>query len=173
MIRGGFGGAKTLSGLRFEKRVDLADLFAKAPGYSITESTVFFKNKPVAQIFKKDQLYSRFLTKKGVEPRKILSKKLLPDNALFVIKKNKLFIVEVKFQEVSGSVDEKLQTCDFKLKQYHKLLAPLGYDVEYVYVLNEWFKKPEYHDVLEYVTSVGCKYFFYEIPLSFFGLPLP
>jgi hypothetical protein len=50
--------------------------------------------------------------------------------------------IEVKYQQVAGSVDEKLQTCDFKLKQYLKLVASLGIKVEYVYVLNNWFKKP-------------------------------
>jgi hypothetical protein len=43
---------------------------------------------------------------------------------------------------VAGSVDEKLQTCDFKRKQYLKLVQPLGIKVEYVYVLNDWFKQP-------------------------------
>ena len=55
----------------------------------------------------------------------IISKKLLPDDCIFVIINNTLFIIECKFQQVAGSVDEKLQTCDFKKKQYQKLLAKL------------------------------------------------
>ena len=90
-----------------------------------------------------------------------------------MIANNTLYILELKFQEVAGSVDEKLQTCDFKNKQYCKLLAPLKIDVKYVYVLNDWFKKNEYKDVLSYVESVGCYYFFNEVPLAFFGLPSP
>jgi hypothetical protein len=84
-----------------------------------------------------------------------------------------LYIIEIKFQEVAGSVDEKLQTCDFKNKQYNKLLAPLGISVKYVYILSDWFKKDVYRDVLKYVESVGCYYFFHELPLSFLGLPEP
>jgi hypothetical protein len=83
-----------------------------------------------------------------------ISKKLLPDDALLVVVRETLFIVEVKYQQVAGSVDEKLQTCDFKRKQYVKLVADLGLKVEYVYVLNDWFKAPGYKDVLDYIHSV-------------------
>ena len=88
----------------------------------------------------------------------------MPDEAILV--KDTLYIVEIKFQFVAGSVDEKLQTCDFKKKQYTRLLALANLNVEYIYILNDWFKKNEYKDVLEYVESVGCKYYFNEIPIS-------
>ena len=104
----------------------------------------------------------------------MLSRRLLPDDALLVIVRETLFIIEVKYQQVAGSVDEKLQTCDFKRKQYLKLVAPLGLKVEYVYVLNDWFKKPEYKDVLDYIISVdGCSYYFEYLPLQRIGLPIP
>lgn len=41
-------------------------------------------------------------------------KKLLPDDSIYVILNNTFFIIECKYQQVGGSVDEKLQTCDFK-----------------------------------------------------------
>ena len=53
-----------------------------------------------------------------------------------------------------------------------KLVAPLEIKVEYVYVLNDWFRKPEYKDVLNYVNSVGCHYKFNELPLAWLGLPI-
>ena len=84
-----------------------------------------------------------------------------------------MFILELKFQQIAGSVDEKLQTCDFKKKQYRKLLAPLNFEVEYFYILNDWFRKPEYKDVLDYVISVGCQYYFHYLPLQKLGLPVP
>lgn len=125
----------------------------------------------VAQCFRKYNFY-KFLDEKGINWKKIISKKLLPDDALLVIIRDTLFIIEIKYQEVSGSVDEKLQTCDFKRKQYLKLVTPLGLRVEYVYVLNDWFKKPEYKDVLDYIQSVNCHYKFNELPLSWLGLPV-
>ena len=67
--------------------------------------------------------------------------------------------------------DEKLQTCDFKRKQYLKLVQALELKVEYVYVLNDWFKDPSYKDVLDYINSVNCHYKFNELPLAWLGLP--
>jgi hypothetical protein len=84
-----------------------------------------------------------------------------------------MFILEVKHQEVAGSVDEKLQTCDFKRKQYQKLLSQLNMEVEYVYILDNWFRNAKYKDVLDYIISVGCQYYFSYIPLQKLGLPVP
>ena len=88
-----------------------------------------------------------------------------------MIQSRTLFIVEVKFQKIPGSVDEKLQTCDFKQRQYMKLVDGLGLTVEYVYVLNDWFRDSRYSDVLEYIRSVDCHYVFGELPLAWLGLP--
>ena len=173
MIRGGAGGAKTLTGLKFESRVDLKEVIAKIPGYTIKGNEVSFLGSKVAELYKKNALYKNLLEPRGVNYRAIISKKLLPDDAIYISTGKELFIVEIKFQAVAGSVDEKLQTCDFKNRQYRKLFGPLGISVKYVYVLNKWFEKPEYKDVLEYVKSVGCHYFFYTVPFDFLGLPKP
>jgi hypothetical protein len=113
------------------------------------------------------------LAEKGIDYKTVISKKLLPDEALYVVINNTLYIIEVKFQEVAGSVDEKLQTCDFKKKQYKKLFAPLNIEVEYIYILSDWFRKPEYKDVLDYIISVQCQYYFEYLPLHKLGLPVP
>jgi hypothetical protein len=83
------------------------------------------------------------------------------------------FIIEVKYQEVSGSVDEKLQTCGFKLRQYKKLFAPLNYEVEYIYILNNWFRDKRYKDTLDFIIDMNCKYYFEYLPLHKIGLPIP
>jgi hypothetical protein len=177
MKTGGKGGELTLTGLRFERNVDFQRLLSSIPGYSIRQIPdkagmgVFFEDKLVARCFKKHDFY-KYLTESGVDWRSILSKQLLPDDALLVIAHGSLFIIEVKYQQVAGSVDEKIQTCDFKRKQYLRLVAPLGLKVEYVYVLNDWFKKPEYKDVLDYINSVSCHYKFNELPLSWLGMPI-
>lgn len=176
MIEGGIGGAKTLTGLLFEGKVDLITLLEQIDGYEVKKvvgkagDCVFFHNNLVARCFKKHDFY-RFLTELGVNWENILSKKLLPDDALLVVVRETLFIIEVKYQQVAGSVDEKLQTCDFKRKQYLKLVAGLGLKVEYVYVLNDWFKQPGYKDVLDYIHSVNCHYKFDALPLAWLGLP--
>jgi hypothetical protein len=177
-VAGGTGGGNSVTGLRFEREVDLHALLAQTPGYEIRPAygqpgkVVRFRGREVARCFRKHDFYE-FLTARGVDWDKVVSKKLLPDDALLVIVRETLYIIEVKYQQVAGSVDEKLQTCDFKRKQYQKLVRPLGYKVEYVYVLNDWFKKPEYRDVLAYIDSVCCHYRFGSIPLTWLGLPDP
>ena len=174
MIRGGKGGRTPQKhGLHFEKRTDIATVISKIPGYSVVGDSVTYNGKDVALLYKKNKLYSKLLASMSVDYRKLISKRLLPDDAVLVLANKTLFIVETKFQTVAGSVDEKLQTCDFKLQQYHKLVKPLGLDVKYVYILNNWFQKKEYADVLAYIKSVGCDYFFNELPLSYLGLPVP
>ncbi len=176
MIKDGIGGSNTKTGLIFEEQTDLNKLFESISGYSLIKThddsgyEVRFHNELKAYCFKKYEFY-RFLKRYGIDWDKYLSKRLLPDNGLFIIVRDTLFIIEVKFQQVSGSVDEKLQTCDFKRKQYTKLVHSLGWRVEYVYVLNDWFRKPEYKDVLDYIISVNCHYQFNVIPLKWFGLP--
>jgi hypothetical protein len=177
MKTSGKGGANTLTGLNFEGRVDFQKLLTTIPGYSLQEIPaeaglgIFFDSNLVARCFRKYDFY-KFLEEEGIDWQKIISKRLLPDDALLVIIRETLFIIEVKYQQVAGSVDEKLQTCDFKRKQYVKLVRSLELKVEYVYVLSDWFRKPEYKDVLEYINSVNCHYKFNELPLAWLGLPI-
>lgn len=173
MIKGGVGGAKTLTGLDFEKRVDLREVFGKLKDYSVNGNDLLYKGKPVAKLFKKNELYNKFLKDLKVDWAGRLSKKLLPDETIFVLSNKTLFIVEMKFQKVAGSVDEKLQTCDFKKKQYQKLLSGTDIKIEYCYILSEWFMNPSYKDTLNYILSVDCKYFFETLPFEFLGLPQP
>ena len=111
----------------------------------------------------KHNLY-RFLSDRGVDWKEIISKKLLPDEAYFDEENNRVIIYEKKYQQTAGSADEKPQTCAFKIAQYRKLFAALGVtDVSYIYLFNDWFKRPEYRDMLEYVRSVdGCDYIIIE-----------
>ena len=172
MINKGKGGGNTITGLNFEKETDILDLLRSKKGYTVKGNIIYFQGKEVAKSFKKNALY-KFLESKKVDYKKIISKKLLPDEAIYVIVNNTLFIIEVKFQKVAGSVDEKLQTCDFKRKQYVKLMAPLNIEVEYIYILSDWFRNPAYKDVCDYIISVGCQYYFKYLPLQKLGLPIP
>lgn len=172
MKKGGKAGINTKTGLKFEGKTDLATFLDKQKGYSVKDEQVYYNDKLVARVFKKHRFYN-FLEEYGIEWNKIIRRQLLPDDCIFVIIENKLFIIECKFQQVEGSVDEKLQTCDFKKKQYQKLLAKANIDVEYVYLLSEWFKNEKYQDVLDYIHSVGCYYYFEYIPLNKLGLPVP
>lgn len=165
------GGARTnTNGLHFEQTTELRDLFENNPDFLVQGDDIYKNGKRVATLYQKNALYKNLLGPRGVNSDRILSKKLLPDDAILVYPNKTLYIIEKKFQHSAGSVDEKLQTCDFKKKQYEKLMAPLKYKVEYCYFLCEWFERPEYRDVKDYILSVGCHYFFDEIPLSYLGL---
>ncbi len=176
MKEGGTGGGNTKTGLDFENKVDFLTLIQEIPGYTIqpaparTGTKILFNGKFVAQCYRKYEFY-RFLEQQGIRWQNYLAKRLVPDEALHVILRETLFIIEVKFQKVEGSVDEKLQTCDFKRKQYLKLVSSLNLKVEYVYVLSDWFKDKRYRDVLDYIHSVNCHYKFNSLPLAWLGLP--
>ncbi len=176
MIKGGVGGGNTKTGLLFEEQTDLLELLSITPGYSVKNAPigklVLYEGAEVAKCYRKHDLY-KFLEANKVNWRNLISKKLLPDDALYVIHNNTLFVIEVKFQKVAGSVDEKLQTCDFKKKQYKKLMSQMNIEVEYIYVLSNWFRQEGYKDVLDYIISVGCQYYFEYLPLQKLGLPVP
>lgn len=172
MIFNGKGGGNTKTGLIFEGKTELSVFLSCQNGYKVENGNVFFHNELVGRIFKKHSFY-KFLEELKIDWKSVISKRLLPDDSIFVIVANTLFIIECKFQQVAGSVDEKLQTCDFKKKQYQKLLSRANIEVEYMYLLSDWFRKPEYKDVLDYIISVNCFYYFEYIPLSKLGLPVP
>ena len=173
MKKGGIGGANTKTGLYFEGKVDFLTFIKIQQNYGVKGNRIFYNDEEVALAFKKYGLYN-YLKENKIDYKKIISKKLLPDDAIFVIANNTFFVLEIKFQEVAGSTDEKLQTCDFKIKQYRKLLSQLNVEVQYIYILNDWFKKTEYKDVLDYIISInGCSYYFNYLPLQKIGLPVP
>lgn len=196
MKKDGVGGANTRTGLQFEMKTDLPNFIAQQFGYDVIENDfdfktskrtgevrkikrnrafrwiVTFNGNQVAEIFQQHGLY-RYFDEVGLNYKDIISKKLLPDDSIFVMDNNTVHIIEKKTQNGSGSVDEKLQTCDFKLKQYKKLFSRLNKEVKYYYLLDKWFQKDEYKDVLDYIISVGCDYRFDYIPLKEFGLPVP
>jgi hypothetical protein len=132
---------------------------------------VFIEGELVARFLGIHEFY-QFLLEEKVDWLPIISKRLLSDSIILVIAREVLFVIDVKYQKVAGHVDEDLLTCDFTRKQYLKLVGLLGLKVEYIYVLNDWFRKKEYKDVLDYICSVNCHYIFNEFPFSWLGLSI-
>lgn len=180
MKKGGVGGGNTKTGLVFEIEKDLVFFLSKQKGYSTKKIEgykksylVFYNKEEVARTFPTYDLYRFLENEHNIIWSDFFSKRLLPDDALYVINNNTVYIIEKKNQNGGGSVDEKLQTCDFKKRQYKKIFAQLNYEVEYVYLLADWFKNESYKDTLNYIHSVGCQYYFEYIPLQKLGLPVP
>lgn len=168
------GNPNLRTGIIFEGKTDLATFLSNQKGYRVeNDEEVFYNNDLVARVFKKHKFYNVFLRELGINWEDCISRKLYPDDSIYVLLNNILFIIECKHQETEGSVDEKLQTCDFKKKQYQKLMSKANIDVEYIYLLDNWFRDPKYKDVLDYIQSVGCDYYFEYIPLARLGLPVP
>lgn len=131
----------TTTGMVFENKVSLAERHKGAINLT------------------KHNLY-RYLKEQGVKWQDIISAKLLPDEAY--LDGNTLYVYEKKFQRVEGSADEKPQTCGFKIWEFEKIGRALGVEeVKYIYILSDWFKKPKYKDMLEYIEAMpGCGYEF-------------
>lgn len=104
----------------------------------------------------------RYLKSNGIDWTKILSRKLLPDEAFYDEATKELSIYEKKFQKTEGSADEKPQTCAFKLWEFSKIGKAIGATkVTYTYILSNWFKQERYKDMLDYIKSIpGCDYLF-------------
>lgn len=167
------GGARTnRNGLSFEQETSIEDALINA-GYRINSRNVVQDGNGncLGVVAPKHAFYKRILEPEGIDWQDYISKRLLPDEAFLNFANNTVYIIEKKFQYDAGSVDEKLQTCDYKKKQYQKLLCGTDYDVEYIYVCNDWFKQSCYRDVHEYIEPVGCYIFFNEIPLDLLDLP--
>ena len=171
MNKSGGGSLTTAHGLKFEQETSLENSFIDG-GFYISENKCVYDKDDVfiGQILADKGYknpYQQFIKENGITEKDVISQKLRPDCAFLSGDKQIIYIIEKKFQNTSGSVDEKIQTCDYKKKQYSKIFSQLGIKVEYWYVFNDWFKQDRYKDVLEYIVDSGCNYFFNNIPLSY------
>ena len=175
MCRGGNthgGGAQTnVNGLNFENQTSL-DAVLQSMGFSVQDCEVKLGEKIIGWSVPKMKLYSKFLKPRNIDYKDFNSKQWQPDECFINAQNNVAYIIEKKYQEVPGSVDEKLPGCHFKKLEYEKLFSPLKYKVEYIYVFNNWFYASEYRDVMEYIIYVGCRYYFNEIPIDFLGIDI-
>ena len=164
------GGARTnFNGLGFEQTTSLDEALLDA-GYKLRGYKIYDGNEFVGYSVQKYKLYSEFLEPRGIDYRDYNSKQWLPDECFINMQTGTAYIIEKKFQNSSGSVDEKSPGCHFKMLEYDKLFAPLDFEVVYLYVFNDWFHDPRYQDTLDYIEDMGCYYFFDEIPLRVLGL---
>lgn len=164
------GGARTNeNGLTFEQTTSLDEALLDK-GYILRGCEVFDGNELIGLSVPKHEIYSVFLEREGIDYRDFNSKKWLPDECFINLITRTAYIIEKKFQNSSGSVDEKLPGCHFKKWEYEKLFNEIDFEVEYLYVFNDWFLDPRYADTLEYIERMGCHYYFNQIPLDFLGL---
>ena len=148
MREGGIGGANTRTGANYEKvREDLTQFLQYSIKYiqpKDDRSHIYLRqgkekkdNNIIANVYYKNEFYTKFLG-----------------------------IIEIKNQNTTGTVDEKIQTCDFKQRQFKKLLVGTGYKFKFIYLLNDWFTQDRYKDDLDYIKNIveNCDYCINQIP---------
>lgn len=104
-----------------------------------------------------------FLFRHNVKnPLNYLSWMFQPDEAYYFEDTNEVIIYEKKYQQVSGSADEKLGACAWKIKEYKDVFEAAGINkVSYIFIFCDWFKQKRYEKLLKYIKSVdGCDYMF-------------
>ena len=116
-----YSGRPTMkNGLKFENKTKLSDLLDKHPSFYVDVNKVYFNNEEVGLIVSQNKLY-KWLDEVNPNWKNLTNKTLNPDEALFNKTNNTLYIIEKKYQETEGSVDEKLQTFHFKIWFYEKI----------------------------------------------------
>jgi hypothetical protein len=152
----GAGGANTnINGLSYEDKTNLETLFSEVNvDKKIGTKTIKFINYENVELINanKSKLY-KHLEKNG--DRNITIQQAAgckePDEAYIDMSRKIIFIIEKKFQQTPGSVDEKIQTGVFKKIHYSKQFP--NYKINYIYCLSDWFRRNEYNSVLEYLQE--------------------
>jgi hypothetical protein len=151
----GAGGANTnINGLSYEDKTNLEPLFSevnldKKTGTKIIKFINYeykFVNANKSKLYK----YLEQIGEKNIELQQAAGCKE-PDEAYIDVNRKIIFIIEKKFQQTPGSVDEKIQTGPFKKLHYSKQFP--NYIVNYIYCLSDWFKRKEYASVLDYLNE--------------------
>ena len=143
------GGARTnKNGLHFEQTTSLDNALCNA-GYKVTNYEVYRGSQKIGMSVPQKKLYTYFLNPHGIQYADYNSKEWRPDEAFINFENNTVYIIEKKFQN---------------------LFNPLDFKVEFIYLFNDWFLDKRYRDTLDYIKSMGCHYFYNEIPLAFLGL---
>lgn len=156
MYLGGTHGNSTLTGKVFENKTDLKT--------SLIKNNIDISN----MIFVKQYDFPRYFFEQTKEKMEnIFGKKYLPDEA--VIFNNNLIIIEKKYQQSDGSVDEKLQTGFYKLEIFKQCAKKLGLkNTKYCYLVNsDFFNKPKFTThIIPWLKEHNVEVYFDEIPLE-------
>ena len=143
----GAGGTMTnKNGLSYEKKVsfvNLANLQHTKTKFGKCKNDEYYtykgvKSEKVYKIMRKNGLSNYFKEK----CEKNIGRVLQPDECMVDEINKIIYIIEVKFQSAGGSVDEKIR-CGIVTKILYTLQYP-GYQIEYIYVLCDWFKQKKY-----------------------------
>jgi len=134
----GAGGANTnKNGLPYEQWTDLRSEYTVVSTDNYCEHIQFNNSNTIYLSTKQSKLFKcmdKYIDKNVNRGHGCKN----PDECFIDLSNHRMFIIEKKFQQVSGSVCEKIQTIDFKLWQYRRTFP--NFEIVYMYCLSEWFK---------------------------------
>jgi hypothetical protein len=157
----GAGGSNTnKNGLNYEELTNLCKLLnldhTKTKfGNGKTHEYHLFKYKTVELYILKKNGLQNYLKN---EFNSTYGKSLEPDECLLNKKEKIIIVLEKKFQQSNGSTDEKIQTGDCKRWEYEKLYP--GYQIIYIYILSDWFRKDRYKLDIQYLFEKNINVLF-------------
>jgi len=140
------GGGKNTNanGLKFEKTINFKYNIlknVKTKKYEVNSIELLdIKNRKFIYPQTKKSFYS-YLENKGYVDLKVIKGHgcKQPDKCLIDEENKIIYLFEIKFQKVSGSVCEKLQTAPFKIYNYKQCIP--DFKINYIYLLNDYFEK--------------------------------
>lgn len=196
MKNGGTGGANTnKSGLAFERKTNLADRIKEDLADKYTLKEIHFPNKSTAKAFEvirksnntkigilTQQMRFYDVMKQIYDIDNVNHKRWKPDEAFFNMENNTVYIVEKKWQNTSGSVDEKIFGFVNKRRLYQNNFNQLTNEpkptVEFCALFNSsWWldgnngkNMQGYQDYFDNLRIDGVKIFFDSYEYWWFGL---
>jgi hypothetical protein len=151
----GAGGTNTnKNGLSYEEITDLKDRFKSCDVNKYDDiCEIVFEGYDRTFIKANKTALHKYMNKNGEKKTDLQPAAgcKQPDEAYIDKDNNIVFIIEKKFQQGSGSVDEKIQTGPFKKIHYQELFP--NFKIYYIYCLSDWFKRDEYKSVLNYLRQ--------------------
>lgn len=91
--------------------------------------------------------------------------KKIPDMTIFIPKNNILYLVEIKFQKVMGSVIEKFGISNDLLRWHKNNRINLNINMKLLYVLCDFFKEEKHTFYLNVLKNKQIPYFFNAVDL--------
>lgn len=154
----GAGGRKTnKNGLSYEKITDLDSEYIEIENGKYSVEIIFKLNKKILFVMMKGKNFQKYMKKYAAENIHSAHGCKKPDECFINESDKNIFIIEKKFQQVGGSVCEKIQTPEFKLWQYNRQYPK--YNFIYIYCLSEWFGD-NCQAELEYLKYKKIPFFF-------------
>ena len=135
----GAGGSNTnKNGLEYENQKDLSTEYDVIEKKSTHEKIVFKRYPDKTFITGRKSQFMKYLSNEENKDIPKCHGTKEPDCWFISENSNTIYIVELKFQQGGGSVCEKIQTCNYKIRNFKDRYP--NKKIHYVYGLHEWFR---------------------------------